>query len=121
LTGHLKVSRAIPISLWIGKDDLLIHQIQRTTLDPDRSQKKPTNFESDPEIKKLLDKWGKAKSPEEKSVIQQQVQILAARFEAKTIKPVVHTETHQNIVVNAQFSKQDFVYPVPTGLQPVEK
>ena len=118
LTGHLKAWRDIPISLWIGKEDLLIHEIQRTTLDPDRTVAPPTNT---PEFKKLLDKWSKATAPEEKAAIQEEIQIAGARYEAKTRKPVVHTEIHENIVINQPFRKEDFVYPVPAGLQPLEK
>ena len=117
LTGHLKTWRDIPISLWIAKDDLLIHQIQRTTLDPDPNIPSPKNTR---ELKKLLDEWGKATTPEEKATIQQKIQIAGARLSAKTRKPMVHTEIHENIVVNQEFKKKDFVYPVPDGLQPFE-
>jgi len=65
LTGHLKASRHIPISLWIGKEDLLIHQIQRTTM-------------------------------------------AGAQFNAATRKPDVHTEIHENIVVNQTLTKENF-------------
>jgi RNA polymerase sigma factor (sigma-70 family) len=97
LTGHLKARRDIPISLWIGKNDLLIHEIQRTTLDPDPITL-PTNS---PEFKTLLN-------------------IAGALFHARTRKPVVHTEVHENIVVNQPIPKESFVYPVPVGLQPSE-
>jgi hypothetical protein len=117
LTGHLKAWRDIPISLWIGKNDLLIHEIQRTTLDPDPTVTPPTNS---PEFKKLLDEWSKATTPEQKAAIQQKINMASALFGAKTRKPVVHTEVHENIVVNQPFPKESFVYPVPVGLQPSE-
>lgn len=117
LTGHLKAWRDVPISLWIGKDDLLIHQIQRTTLDPDPKVAPPTNT---PEFKKLLDEWSKATTPEQKAAIQEKIQMAGALFSAKTRKPMVHTEVHENIVVNQPFAKTDFIYEGAAGLKPTE-
>lgn len=117
LTGHLKVSRDIPISLWIGKDDLFIHQIERTTLDPDPNIAPPTNT---PEFKKLLDEWSKATTSDEKAAIQKKIQIAGAKFSAKTRKLMVHTEIHENIVVNQPLAKEGFIFPVPAGLKPSE-
>jgi RNA polymerase sigma factor (sigma-70 family) len=117
LTGHLKTWRDVPISLWIGKDDLLIHQIQRTTLDPDPNVAPPTNT---PEFKKLLDEWSKATTPEEKAAIQEKIQMAGAQFSAKTRKPMLHTEIHENIIVNQPLANEKFVYPVPAGLKPLE-
>jgi len=123
LTGHLKARADIPVSLWIGKNDLLIHQIQRTTLAPDPTVAAATNS---PEFKKLLDEklldeWSKATTPEQKAAIEQKIQRAGALYNARTRKPVVHTEVHENIVVNQPLSKESFIYPVPAGLQPSEK
>ena len=96
LTGHLKSWRDLPVTLWIGKDDLLIHQIQRTTIEPVAVM--PVKVE-----------------------IRQIVQTAGALFSAKKRKPMVHTEIHENIVVNQPFAKESFIYPVPAGLQPWEK
>ena len=118
LKGHLKAWRDIPISIWIGKDDLLIRQIQRTTLDPNPIDAPPKNS---PEFKKLLAEFAKATTPKEKAAIQQKVQMAGARFTAKTRKPTIHTEIHENIIVNQGNKNDDYVYPVPAGIQPYVK
>jgi len=105
LTGHLKARRDIPISLWIGKEDLLIRQIQRTTLDPDPTIAPPTDS---PEFKKLLDEWSQATTPQEKADIQKKINMAGAQWEAKTRKPAVHTQIHENILVNQTLAREDF-------------
>jgi hypothetical protein len=96
LTGHLKSWRDLPVTLWISKDDLFIRQIQRTTLEPVAVM--PLKVE-----------------------IRRLVQMAGVLISARKRKRTVHTEIHENIVVNQPFAKEVFIYPVPAGLQPSEK
>ena len=103
--------------LWDGsEDDLLIRKVERTTLEPSLSKPVET-----PEIKKLIEAWSKAKSVQEKAAIHEQIQMAGAMQEFKTLKPMIHTQIHENIVVNQNFTNEDFVYPIPAGVKPFEK
>ena len=97
LIGHLKVTRDLPVTLWIGKDDFLIHQSRRTSWAGGAAvQISPTA------------------APEEIAAAKKEL----LRLNAKTKEHILtNTETHENIVTNQSSSKEDFIYEVPSGLK----
>jgi len=97
LTGHLKVTRDLPVTLWIGKDDFLIHRSRRTSwTDGAAIQISPTA------------------TPEEMAAAKREL----LRLNANTKRQILtNTETHENILTNQFSSKEDFIYEVPNGLK----
>ncbi|HEY5345247.1 MAG TPA: sigma factor-like helix-turn-helix DNA-binding protein [Verrucomicrobiae bacterium] len=97
LIGHLKVTRDLPVTLWIGKNDFLIHQSRRTSWAGGAAvQISPTA------------------TPEEIAAAKKELLQINANAKRQIL---TNTETHENIVTNQSFSKDDFIYEVPNGLK----
>lgn len=82
-------------TLWIGKQDFLIHQIENDT--------------SGAAMKAMLEEQAK-KSPQ----IRASLEAAGSQF-SQDIKSV---ETHQNIVINPPLTKADFDFQAPAGSKP---
>ena len=90
----------IDTTLWIGKQDHLIHQA-RTHL-KNRDEKMA---ESDANIAAILLKMNKPATPEAVAELRGQME---AQVQKGRDKGFVFTETHDNISVNQTFSNADF-------------
>jgi hypothetical protein len=102
---------------WIGKQDLLIHQIQ--TRYSSLPSSKPA-FVDDATIQAALVKLGKPVSPDSIASMRKQIEEVEQSSQKKSGNDYTVTEIHQNIVVNQTFTKEDFTYQVPSGLRPSE-
>lgn len=88
-------------TLWIGKQDHLIHQTRLIV--EGESVRLPE--QSDDSIKSILERQDKPATPE--AIAAWRTQMDAMMKNAQGAK-YVFTETHENIVVNQQFSPSDF-------------
>jgi len=100
------------IARWIGKQDLLIHQIQTQYLT--LPAQKPVSID-DATIEKALVKLGKPVSAD--TMVWMRSQIQEVDQNSANSKSYTVTEIHQNIVVNQPLTKNDFIYDVPNGLK----
>ena len=97
LTGHLKVTKDLPVTLWIGKDDFLIHQSSKTSWGGGVAlQFNPTA------------------TPDEIAAAKKEL----LRLNANTkLQVLIRTEFHNDIIANEPLSKEDYNYQVPNGLK----
>ena len=106
-------------TLWIGKQDQLIYQIQRVLDWP--IVLRPTD---DKFVRDLLQKMRSPVNPqtvtEMKKQLEERNRQLAEQQKLNTIARMTFIETHENIAVNQPLSKEDFVHAVPAGLKPLE-
>ncbi len=106
-------------TLWIGKQDQLIHQIQRVQDWPIVLQPTDDKFVGD-----LLQKMRRPVDPqtiaEMKKQLEERNRQLAEQQKLNPISRITFIETHENIAVNQPLSKKDFVHAVPAGLKPLE-
>ena len=97
LTGHLKVTKDLPVTLWIGKDDFLIHQSSKTSWGGGVAlQFNPTA------------------TPDEIAAAKKEL----LRLNANTkLQVLIRTEFHNDIIANETLSKEDYNFQVPNGLK----
>lgn len=81
--------------LWIGKQDLLIHQVENDTSAAKMKAMLEAQAQKNPQIRAMLDTTGAQLLQESKSI-----------------------ETHQNIVINPTLTSTDFDFHVPAGSKP---
>jgi outer membrane lipoprotein-sorting protein len=98
-------------TLWIGKDDFLIHQC-RTKYVEKVDNSAPSDQAIDDAIKKSLEMQNKPATPEAIAAMRPQMKAIMKQVQS-TLKSgfesgVVFTQTHENIVVNEKFSPTDF-------------
>jgi RNA polymerase sigma factor (sigma-70 family) len=98
-------------TLWIGKDDFLIHQC-RTKYVEKVDNSAPSDQAIDEAIKKSLEMQNKPATPEAIAAMRPQMKAIMKQVQA-TLKTgfesgVVFTQTHENIVVNHHFLPSDF-------------
>ncbi len=92
-------------TLWIGKQDHLIHQVQ--TIVEGMSITLP--LLSDSQIKAMVERQNKPATPE--AIAAMRTLLETANKQAQTMVAsgkIVSTQTHENIVVNQKFSPADF-------------
>jgi len=107
-------------TVWIGKRDFLVHQSQAIEKPPTPmpANNSALDAEFEREAKDILTQMHRDITPE--AIASKKLELRQAMQEASSSTTIL-TETHENIVVNQPFAKEDFVYPVPAGLQPLEK
>ena len=91
-------------TLWIGKRDHFIHQIQ--TADGRMSLALPRP--SDDDIKTMLEKVHKPATPADVANFRKRTEAAMKNAQNSSIYNIYCTETHENIVVNQKFSPSDF-------------
>ncbi|MGH7989745.1 MAG: RNA polymerase sigma factor [Limisphaerales bacterium] len=92
-------------TLWIGRQDYLIHQTQ--TILEGATFTMPS--ESDSDIKGVLEKQNKPATPEAIAAMRAQLDTMMKQTQsALKSGKYVFTQTHENIVVNQKFSTADF-------------
>ena len=97
--------------LWIGKRDFLIHQC-RTKYVEKVDSNALSDQAIDEAIKKSLEMQNKPATPEAIAAMRPQMKAIMKQVQS-TLKSgfesgIVFTQTHENIVVNKQFSPSDF-------------
>lgn len=91
-------------TLWIGKADFLIHQ-SRTRY----AEKVDSSDEAiDEAIRKALKMQNKPATPEAIAAMKPQMKAIMKQLQSGFAAGVVHTQTHENIVVNRKYSPADF-------------
>jgi C-terminal processing protease CtpA/Prc len=91
-------------TLWIGKSDFLIHQIRTRYVEKADSSDKAM----DEAIKKALEIQHKAATPEAIAAMRPQMKTVMKQVQSSLGAGVVSTQTHENIVVNQNYSQADF-------------
>jgi RNA polymerase sigma factor (sigma-70 family) len=92
-------------TLWIGKQDHLIHQ-SRMTMD---GATIALPQESDANLKTILERQNKPVTPEAIAVLRKEMETINKQAQsALSSGKFVFTQTHENIVVNHRFSPADF-------------
>jgi hypothetical protein len=106
-------------TLWIGKEDRLIHQVQGISEWPIVPEPTDDQF-----IVDLLRKMRSQVNPQTIAEMKKQiVESNVRREEQRKENPVYrlyYTETHENIVVNKSLPKEEFLPAIPAGLKPLE-
>jgi len=106
-------------TLWIGKEDRLIHQVQGISEWPIVPEPTDDQF-----IVDLLRKMRSQVNPQTIAEMKKQiVESNVRREEQRKENPVYrlyYTETHENIVVNKSLPKEEFLPAIPAGLKPSE-
>jgi len=93
-------------TLWIGKQDHLIHQIRTVTDAISNTVTTP----SDSDIKLMLERMNKSATPEAITAMRARLESAAKQLQQAPGKKIVvtHTQIHENITVNQKFSPEDF-------------
>ena len=91
-------------TLWIGKRDHFIHQIQTAV----GSSGPAFPRQSDDDIKTLLEKAHKPATPAAVAAFRKRMEAAIEAAMKNAPDSIVCTETHENIVVNKKFSPSDF-------------
>ena len=93
-------------TLWIGKQDHLIHQIRTVT----EAMSNTVTTPSDSDIKLMLERMNKPATPEAIAAMRAKLESAAKQLQQAPGKKVVvtHTQIHENITVNQKFSPEDF-------------
>jgi RNA polymerase sigma factor (sigma-70 family) len=101
LPNNTGISGTTMTTLWIGKQDHLIHQIQQTaegmSITPPR--------ETDSDIKTILERQNKPATPENIAALRAE---LEKSMKLAQNGKFVFIQTHENISVNQKFSPSDF-------------
>ena len=93
-------------TLWIGKQDHLIHQIRTVT----EAMSNTVTTPSDSDIKLMLERMNKPATPEAVAAMRAKLESAAKQLQQAPGKKVVvtHTQIHENISMDQKFSPADF-------------
>jgi hypothetical protein len=94
-------------TLWIGKDDFLIHQCRVNYVEKAENSMM-SDQAIDDAIKKSLEIQHKPATPEAIEAMRPQMQAILKQVQSSLGSGVVYTQTHENISVDPTFSTADF-------------
>jgi len=92
--------------LWIGKKDFLIHQTRTRYVEKADSSDKAM----DDAIKKALALQHKAATPDAIAEMRPQMKTIMEQLKSSFTAGIISTQTHENIVVNQNYSPADFTH-----------
>jgi len=94
-------------TLWIGKDDFLIHRCSTTYVE--KADPSATSDQGiDDAIKKSLEMQNKPATPEAIAALRPMMKQIMQKVQGSLASGLVYTQTHENISVNQPFSTADF-------------